>query len=80
MMKNAVFKDNFHTVQEDSNIFNTVFGGYLMYKAYSMGWLAAYAFAQHRPFCLYMTDIEFKKPLLVGDVVFVKATVSIKKL
>uniref|UniRef100_A0A671RU97 Acyl-CoA thioesterase 9, tandem duplicate 2 n=1 Tax=Sinocyclocheilus anshuiensis TaxID=1608454 RepID=A0A671RU97_9TELE len=51
---------------EERNIFNRIFGGFLMRKAYELGRANACAFAGCRPTVLAMDDILFRKPVEIG--------------
>ncbi|XP_051543694.1 acyl-coenzyme A thioesterase 9, mitochondrial-like [Myxocyprinus asiaticus] len=52
---------------QERNIFNRIFGGFLMRKAYELGWANACAFAGCRPTLVAVDDILFRKPVEIGS-------------
>ncbi|XP_060626088.2 acyl-coenzyme A thioesterase 9, mitochondrial isoform X1 [Anolis sagrei] len=60
---------------EKRNIFNRIFGGFLMRKAYELGWACAYNFANSRPYVVAVDDIMFQKPVEVGSLLLLSSQV-----
>ncbi|XP_016070880.1 PREDICTED: acyl-coenzyme A thioesterase 9, mitochondrial isoform X7 [Miniopterus natalensis] len=60
---------------QERNIFNRIFGGFLMRKAYELGWATACNFGGSRPFVVAVDDIMFQKPVEVGSLLFLSAQV-----
>ncbi|XP_025790279.1 acyl-coenzyme A thioesterase 9, mitochondrial [Puma concolor] len=60
---------------QERNIFNRVFGGFLMRKAYELGWATACNFGGSRPFVVAVDDIMFQKPVEVGSLLFLSSQV-----
>ncbi|XP_041255733.1 acyl-coenzyme A thioesterase 9, mitochondrial isoform X5 [Onychostruthus taczanowskii] len=52
---------------EERNIFNRIFGGFLMRKAFELGWATACSYGGSRPFIVSVDDIMFQKPVEVGS-------------
>uniref|UniRef100_G1QDX7 HotDog ACOT-type domain-containing protein n=1 Tax=Myotis lucifugus TaxID=59463 RepID=G1QDX7_MYOLU len=60
---------------QERNIFNRIFGGFLMRKAYELGWTTACNFGGVRPFLVAVDDIMFQKPVEVGSFLFLSSQV-----
>ncbi|XP_053165562.1 acyl-coenzyme A thioesterase 9, mitochondrial isoform X3 [Hemicordylus capensis] len=57
------------------NIFNRIFGGFLMRKAYELGWASAHSYGNSRPFVVAVDDIMFQKPVEVGSLLLLSSQV-----
>ncbi|XP_016296668.1 acyl-coenzyme A thioesterase 9, mitochondrial-like isoform X1 [Sinocyclocheilus anshuiensis] len=60
---------------QERNIFNRIFGGFLMRKAYELGWANACAFAGCRPTLVAVDDIVFRKPVEIGSLLLLSSQV-----
>ncbi|XP_068921727.1 acyl-coenzyme A thioesterase 9, mitochondrial-like isoform X2 [Petaurus breviceps papuanus] len=60
---------------EERNIFNRIFGGFLMRKAFELGWATACNFAGSRPFLIAVDDIMFQRPVEIGSLLFFSSQV-----
>ncbi|XP_040600088.1 acyl-coenzyme A thioesterase 9, mitochondrial isoform X2 [Mesocricetus auratus] len=70
---------------QERNIFNRIFGGFLMRKAYELAWATACSFGSlqfwafsisgSRPFVVTVDDIMFQKPVEVGSLLFLSSQV-----
>uniref|UniRef100_A0A671T0T1 Acyl-coenzyme A thioesterase 9, mitochondrial-like n=1 Tax=Sinocyclocheilus anshuiensis TaxID=1608454 RepID=A0A671T0T1_9TELE len=60
---------------EERNIFNRIFGGFLMRKAYELGRANACAFAGCRPTVVAVDDILFRKPVEIGSLLLLSSQV-----
>ncbi|XP_065114299.1 acyl-coenzyme A thioesterase 9, mitochondrial-like isoform X1 [Paramisgurnus dabryanus] len=60
---------------EQRNIFNRIFGGFLMRKAYELGRSNACAFAGCRPTVVAVDDILFQKPVKIGSLLMLSSQV-----
>ncbi|XP_072471371.1 LOW QUALITY PROTEIN: acyl-coenzyme A thioesterase 9, mitochondrial [Notamacropus eugenii] len=60
---------------EERNIFNRIFGGFLMRKAFELGWATACNFAGTRPFLAAVDDIMFQRPVEIGSLLFFSSQV-----
>uniref|UniRef100_A0A8B9WVP3 Acyl-CoA thioesterase 9 n=2 Tax=Bos mutus grunniens TaxID=30521 RepID=A0A8B9WVP3_BOSMU len=73
-MENSKLKSLDICHPQERNIFNRIFGGFLMRKAYELGWATACNFGG-RPFIVAVDDIMFQKPVEVGSLLFLSAQV-----
>uniref|UniRef100_A0A8C1BFG1 Acyl-CoA thioesterase 9, tandem duplicate 1 n=1 Tax=Cyprinus carpio carpio TaxID=630221 RepID=A0A8C1BFG1_CYPCA len=60
---------------QERNIFNRIFGGFLMRKAYELGWANACAFVGCRPTLVAVDDIIFRKPVEIGSLLLLSSQV-----
>ncbi|KAI1241558.1 hypothetical protein IHE44_0005034 [Lamprotornis superbus] len=59
----------------ERNIFNRIFGGFLMRKAFELGWATACSYGGSRPFIVSVDDIMFQKPVEVGSLLLLSGQV-----
>ncbi|XP_061521987.1 acyl-CoA thioesterase 9, tandem duplicate 1 isoform X9 [Phycodurus eques] len=64
-----------HARHQERNIFNRIFGGFLMRKAYELGWANACAFGGGRPGLVAVDDILFQKPVEIGSLLLLSSQV-----
>ena len=55
---------------ENRNLYNKVFGGFIMRQALELAWANTYMFSHGRPFCLRMEDIWFRAPVEIGSLLY----------
>lgn len=55
---------------EQRNIYNKIFGGFLMRKAFELAWINACMFSKSRPLISVVDDITFKKPVVIGSILY----------
>ncbi|NXW48993.1 ACOT9 thioesterase, partial [Nyctiprogne leucopyga] len=60
---------------QERNIFNRIFGGFLMRKAFELGWATACSYGGSRPFIVSVDDIMFQRPVEVGSLLLLSAQV-----
>ncbi|CAB1341026.1 unnamed protein product [Coregonus sp. 'balchen'] len=60
---------------QERNIFNRIFGGFLMRKAYELGWANACAYGGCRPNLVAVDDILFQKPVEIGSLLLLSSQV-----
>ncbi|XP_061483292.1 acyl-coenzyme A thioesterase 9, mitochondrial isoform X2 [Rhineura floridana] len=60
---------------QERNIFNRIFGGFLMRKAYELGWVCAYSYGNSRPYVVAVDDIMFQKPVEIGSLLLLSSQV-----
>ncbi|GFO48808.1 acyl-CoA thioesterase 9, mitochondrial [Plakobranchus ocellatus] len=61
---------------EQRNLYNKIFGGFLMMRAYELAWTAVSFYAKTRPgMCKVVDDILFRKPVEIGSLLFLSAQV-----
>ncbi|KAM3933667.1 acyl-coenzyme A thioesterase 9, mitochondrial isoform 1-T1 [Leptodactylus fuscus] len=58
---------------QQRNIFNRIFGGFLMRKAYELGWATACSYGGSRPFVVAVDDIMFQRPVEIGSLLFLSS-------
>ncbi|XP_056155510.1 acyl-CoA thioesterase 9, tandem duplicate 1 isoform X2 [Lampris incognitus] len=60
---------------QERNIFNRIFGGFLMRKAYELGWTNACSYGRCRPRLVAVDDILFQKPVEIGSLLLFSSQV-----
>ncbi|XP_074850409.1 acyl-coenzyme A thioesterase 9, mitochondrial isoform X3 [Carettochelys insculpta] len=60
---------------EKRNIFNRIFGGFLMRKAFELGWATACSYGGSRPYVVAVDDIMFQRPVEIGALLLLSAQV-----
>ncbi|CAL8399200.1 unnamed protein product [Arctogadus glacialis] len=60
---------------QERNIFNRIFGGFLMRKAYELGWANACSYGGCRPNLVAVDDILFQKPVEIGSLLLLSSQV-----
>ncbi|XP_006808007.1 acyl-CoA thioesterase 9, tandem duplicate 1 [Neolamprologus brichardi] len=60
---------------QERNIFNRIFGGFLMRKAYELGWANACSYGGCRPSLVAVDDILFQKPVEIGSLLMLSSQV-----
>uniref|UniRef100_A0A7N6ACF5 HotDog ACOT-type domain-containing protein n=1 Tax=Anabas testudineus TaxID=64144 RepID=A0A7N6ACF5_ANATE len=60
---------------QERNIFNRIFGGFLMRKAYELGWANACSYGGCRPSLVAVDDILFQKPVEIGSLLLLSSQV-----
>uniref|UniRef100_A0A5F8H2H5 Acyl-CoA thioesterase 9 n=1 Tax=Monodelphis domestica TaxID=13616 RepID=A0A5F8H2H5_MONDO len=74
-MEDTILKSLHICHPEKRNIFNRIFGGYLMRKAYELAWATAYQFCGSRAFLAAVDDIVFQSPVEIGSLLFLSSQV-----
>nr|XP_053642235.1 acyl-coenzyme A thioesterase 9, mitochondrial-like isoform X2 [Cherax quadricarinatus]XP_053642236.1 acyl-coenzyme A thioesterase 9, mitochondrial-like isoform X2 [Cherax quadricarinatus] len=60
---------------EFRNVYNKIFGGYLMRKAFELSWANAFTFSKQRPRALHVDDIMFRRPVEIGSLLYLNSQV-----
>ncbi|XP_075052683.1 acyl-coenzyme A thioesterase 9, mitochondrial isoform X2 [Mixophyes fleayi] len=60
---------------QQRNIFNRIFGGFLMRKAYELGWATACSYGGSRPYVVAVDDIMFQRPVEIGSLLFLSSQI-----
>uniref|UniRef100_A0A7M4E848 Acyl-CoA thioesterase 9 n=1 Tax=Crocodylus porosus TaxID=8502 RepID=A0A7M4E848_CROPO len=60
---------------QERNVFNRIFGGFLMRKAFELGWATACSYGGSRPFIVSVDDIMFQRPVEIGSLLLLSAQV-----
>ncbi|KAG7264955.1 hypothetical protein CRUP_034273 [Coryphaenoides rupestris] len=74
-MENAKMKGLEVCFPQERNIFNRIFGGFLMRKAYELGWANACSYGSWRPKLVAVDDILFQKPVDIGSLLLLSSQV-----
>ncbi|XP_078152910.1 acyl-coenzyme A thioesterase 2, chloroplastic-like [Carex rostrata] len=65
---------------QQRNLHGRIFGGFLMHRAFELGFSTAYAFVGHMPHFLEVDHVDFLKPVDVGDFLRLKSCVLYTQL
>ncbi|KAL5731780.1 Acyl-coenzyme A thioesterase 2 [Ranunculus cassubicifolius] len=65
---------------QQRNIHGRILGGFLMHRAFELGYWTAYAFAGLMPSFLEVDHVDFLRPVVVGDFLQLKSCVLYTKL
>ncbi|XP_072440776.1 acyl-coenzyme A thioesterase 9, mitochondrial-like isoform X1 [Chiloscyllium punctatum] len=60
---------------QERNIFNKIFGGFLMRKAFELAWANACVYGNSRPHAIAVDDILFQKPVEIGSLLYLSSQV-----
>lgn len=60
---------------EQRNLYNKIFGGFLMRQAYELAWANACQFSKTTPRISIVDDITFKKPVFIGSLLFLNSQI-----
>ncbi|GCB80174.1 hypothetical protein scyTo_0016124, partial [Scyliorhinus torazame] len=60
---------------QERNIFNKIFGGFLMRKAFELAWANACVYGGSRPYPIGVDDILFQKPVEIGSLLYLSSQV-----
>ncbi|XP_034023993.1 acyl-CoA thioesterase 9, tandem duplicate 1 isoform X2 [Thalassophryne amazonica] len=74
-MENAKLKGMEICHPQERNIFNRIFGGFLMRKAYELAWANACSYGGCRPNLVAVDDILFQKPVEIGSLLLLSSQV-----
>eukprot|EP00794_Sanderia_malayensis_P005277 gene5277-5944_t len=61
------------------NVYNKIFGGFLMREAFELGWATTCVHAKARPSIICMDDIHFRKPVEVGSLLYLSSQIVYTK-
>ena len=76
-MEDAKLKTVVLCQPEYRNVFNKIFGGFIMRQAFELGWACAYVYAGKRvPRIKYMDDILFERPVEIGSLLHFNSQVA----
>ncbi|CAF0945146.1 unnamed protein product [Brachionus calyciflorus] len=74
-MEDTLLKNVIICFPEQRNLYNKIFGGFLMRQAYELAWTNACLFSKTTPRCSVVDDISFKRPVLIGSLLFLTSEV-----
>lgn len=60
---------------EQRNIYNKIFGGFLMRKAFEIGWVNACMYSKSQVEIDVVDDITFRRPVTIGSLLFLSSQV-----
>lgn len=60
---------------EQRNLYNKIFGGFLMRQAYELAWTNACLYSKTTPRIQVIDNISFKKPVLIGSLLFLNSQI-----
>ncbi|XP_067848594.1 acyl-coenzyme A thioesterase 9, mitochondrial-like isoform X2 [Heptranchias perlo] len=60
---------------EERNIYNKIFGGFLMRKAFELAWASACVYGGSRPYVIAVDDIIFQKPVEIGSLLYLSSQI-----
>ncbi|XP_078415719.1 acyl-coenzyme A thioesterase 9, mitochondrial-like isoform X1 [Cetorhinus maximus] len=60
---------------QERNIYNKIFGGFLMRKAFELAWANACVYGGSRPYPIAVDDILFQKPVEIGSLLYLSSQV-----
>ena len=75
LMSQTLLENTFTAQPQQRNIHGRIFGGFLIRRAFELAHACAYMFSSCRPQTVRVDEIQFKKPVDVGDLVRYKAWV-----
>eukprot|EP00795_Rhopilema_esculentum_P012543 gene12543-3238_t len=60
---------------QSRNVYNKIFGGFLMREAFELGWATTCVHIKSRPSIISMDDINFRKPVEVGSLLYLSSQI-----
>ncbi|RUS74869.1 hypothetical protein EGW08_017357, partial [Elysia chlorotica] len=73
-MEDTILKSLIICHPEQRNLYNKIFGGFLMRGAYELAWITASVYSKKRPgMCKVVDDILFMKPVEIGSLLFLSS-------
>ena len=60
---------------DNRNIYNKIYGGFIMRQAFELAWANSFVFCKSRPTVLHMDDILFRTPVEVGAMLYFNSQV-----
>ncbi|KAK2144553.1 hypothetical protein LSH36_748g02081 [Paralvinella palmiformis] len=74
-MEDTLLKNIHVCFPQERNLYNKIFGGFLMRQAFEMAWADACLFSHSPPTAVAVDDIMFRKPVEVGSLLFMSTQV-----
>ncbi|XP_013783614.1 acyl-coenzyme A thioesterase 9, mitochondrial-like isoform X1 [Limulus polyphemus] len=74
-MENAKLKNVIICHPQERNLYNKMFGGFLMRQAYELAWTLAYVHSKTRPVIVNVDDIWFRQPVEIGSLLYLHAQI-----
>lgn len=64
---------------QSRNLYNKIFGGFLMREAYELAWANTCVHIQSKPVVIAMDDVVFRKPVEVGSLLYLSSQIVYTK-
>jgi acyl-coenzyme A thioesterase 9 len=74
-MEDAKVKNIIVCHPEQRNIYNKIFGGFLMRQGFELGWVNACMFSGSLVDISVVDDITFRRPVIIGSLLFLSSQV-----
>jgi len=74
-MEDTKLKNMIICFPEERNLYNKIFGGFLMRSAFELGWTNACLYSKSRPYLLAVDDILFTRPVEIGSLLYLSSQV-----
>lgn len=74
-MEEAGLKNILICFPQNRNLYNKIFGGYLMRQGFELAWTNACVFSKTRPRLVAVDDIIFRRPVEIGSLLFLSSQV-----
>lgn len=78
-MEDTMLKNLHLCMPEQRNLYNKIFGGFLMRKAFELAHANASLYCKGRPYIEVVDDINFKRPVEVGSLLFFSSQIVYTK-
>lgn len=78
-MDEAGLKNIIVCFPQERNLYNKIFGGFLMRQAFELAWANACIFSKSRPRLIAVDDIVFKRPVEIGSLLYLSSQVVYTK-
>lgn len=78
-MEETLLKNVLINHPQERNLYNKIFGGYLMRQAFELAWSNAVRYSKFRPVALSVDDIVFQRPVEIGTLLFLSSQVVYTK-
>ncbi|KAL7676923.1 hypothetical protein ACOME3_003173 [Neoechinorhynchus agilis] len=75
-MTDTILKNAFVCEPQQRNIYNKIFGGYLMKSSYELAWANTRIFAKTFPKIIMIGDVSFKIPVEIGSLLFFTSIIA----
>ncbi|XP_002738606.1 acyl-coenzyme A thioesterase 9, mitochondrial-like [Saccoglossus kowalevskii] len=75
-MEDAKLKNIIICHPEERNLYNKVFGGFLMRQALELAWANAWVYCKSRTYLIAVDDIVFRKPVKIGSLLYLASQVA----
>lgn len=79
MMEDTRLKNVLICHPQSRNIYNKIFGGFLMREAYELAWANTCSHIKSKPTLVAMDDIVFQKPVEVGSLLYLSSQITFTK-